>query len=47
MAQDNSLKEIKEFFSTPEKPVGNTEMAQFWKSLTDDEKAYYKSAPLA
>jgi hypothetical protein len=42
----NSVKEIKDFFSTPEKPVNTTEMMQFWKSLSDDEKAYYQAADL-
>lgn len=44
---ENSLKDLREFFSTAERPVTTPEMAAFWKSCSDDEKAYFKSADLA
>lgn len=44
---ENSLKEIREFLGTPDRPVSPTEMKEFWQSLTDEEKNYYKSAPLS
>lgn len=43
---DNTVKDLKAYFSTTEKPVSNTEMMDFWKSLSDEEKAYYKNAEL-
>lgn len=43
---ENSLKDIREFFGTPDRPVNPTELKEFWQSLTDEEKNYYKSAPL-
>lgn len=42
----NGMKEIKDFFGTPERPVTGPEMMAFWKSLTDEEKEYYKTADL-
>jgi hypothetical protein len=42
----NTLKDLKEFFSVPEKPVNNTEMVEFWKSLSDEEKEEYKNVDL-
>lgn len=41
-----SVKELKEFFSTPERPVGAAEMMTFWKSLSDQEKREYLAADL-
>ena len=43
----NSVVNLKDFFSTPEKPVSSAEMMTFWKSLSDDEKAYYQNADLS
>lgn len=43
---ENTLKEIREFLSVPEKPVGTKEMADFWRDLSDEEKAEFKSADL-
>jgi hypothetical protein len=43
----NTVKDLKDFFSTPEKPVDNKEMVTFWRSLSEDEKAYYQEAALS
>lgn len=43
---ENTAVQLKKFFSTPEKPVSASEMSEFWKSLTDEEKAYYKASDL-
>ena len=42
----NSAGQIKEFFATPENPVSAAEFMEFWKSCSDEEKDYYKSADL-
>lgn len=42
----NDVKTLKEFFGTPERPVNGPEMMAFWKSLSDEEKEYYKNADL-
>lgn len=44
---DNSVKDIKDYFSTAEKPVSTGEMMEFWKSLSDGEKDYYKNVNLS
>lgn len=43
---DNSLKDLKQYLSTPENPVTAQEMSQFWTSLTDEEKREFKKTPL-
>lgn len=43
----NTPKELMAFFSTPEKPVKLSEYNEFWKSLSNDEKEYYRTADLA
>lgn len=43
---ENSAKQLKEFFATPEKPLGSAEFMEFYKSLSEEEKAYYKNADL-
>jgi hypothetical protein len=43
---ENTVKALKDFFSTAERPVGTSEMMEFWKSLSDEEKAYFKTAEL-
>lgn len=43
---ENSVSQLKDFFSTPEKPLNSNEMMDFWKSLSNEEKAYYKSVDL-
>lgn len=43
---NNSMTQIREFLSTPEKPVSMAEFSEFWKSLSEDEKNEYKNADL-
>lgn len=43
---ENTVKELKEYFSTPEKPVNAREMMDFWQSLSEEEKEYYKVVDL-
>ena len=47
MNHENSIVELREFFSIPGRPVSASEMMEFWKSLSDEDKVYYKSAPLS
>lgn len=42
----NTVKELKEFFSTPERPVSAKEMMDFWKSMSEEERKYYLEAEL-
>lgn len=42
----NSLTDLKKFLGTSERPVDNTEWVAFWKSLSDEEKAEFRSAEL-
>lgn len=44
---ENSMQEIQKFFSTEERPVTGPEMREFWMSLSDEEKQYFKSADLS
>lgn len=39
---ENTVKDLKEYFG-----VNAKEMMDFWKSLSEEEKEYYKKAPLA
>lgn len=43
----NTAAAVKSFFDTPEKPLGTSEFMDFWKSLSDEEKEYYKNADLS
>jgi hypothetical protein len=43
----NTVAALKEFFSTPERPVKAKEMMEFWSSLSEEQKEYYKNASLA
>ena len=43
---ENSIKDLKNYFGE-NKPVATTEMMEFWKSLTDAEKVYFKNAQLS
>lgn len=43
---DNSIVDIKKFLSTEERPVSMSEFNEFWKTLTDEEKAEFKKTPL-
>jgi len=42
MAQEASLPQIKAYFGCPGRPVEAKEMTDFWKSLTDEQKTFYK-----
>lgn len=42
----NSMLEIKAFLNDPEKPLSTAEFAEFWGSLTDEEKIEYKKMDL-
>lgn len=44
--QQNTPATLKKFFSVPGKPVDMQEMGDFWKSLTEEEKVYYRGADL-
>ena len=37
-----TLLEIKEYFGYSERPVDKKEIIEFWKSLSDEEKDYYR-----
>lgn len=43
----NALSDLIKFFGCEGRPVSPGEFRDFWNSLTDEEKAYYKSAPLS
>jgi hypothetical protein len=43
---ENTVKELKEYFSTPEKPVAAAEMMAFWKSMDEKQREYYKTIDL-
>lgn len=47
MNTPNTVTQLKQFFSTPEKPVSAAEMVAFWRSCSEEEKAYYQSANLS
>lgn len=44
---ENSVTDLKKFFSTPEKPLTTKEFMDFWSTLPPEEKEYYKSADLS
>ncbi len=43
----NGPKELMAAFSCPGRPVGVPEYNAFWKSLSEDEKSFYRNAELA
>jgi hypothetical protein len=43
----NSLLDIKNFLSTPEKPVSTAEFTEFWDSCSESEKTEIRKAQLA
>ena len=43
---ENSLPQLIQFFGSPDHPLSTKEFKDFWASLTDEEKQYYKSQPL-
>jgi hypothetical protein len=42
----NSLTDLKRYLGTDESPVSNAEWVEFWKSLSDEEKAEFRNAEL-
>jgi hypothetical protein len=42
----NTLKDLMEFFGTPERPVSSAEFSVFWKSCSEELKAEFKNAEL-
>lgn len=44
---NNTVKDLMLFFGTEDRPVKPGEFKSFWESLTEDQKAWYKSQPLA
>lgn len=43
---ENTIKELMAAFGTLERPVSVTEYRDFWSSLTEEEKKYYKTAKI-
>ena len=43
----NSIADLMKFFACESRPVTPSEFRDFWQSLTDQEKEYYKNAPLS
>lgn len=43
---ENSMTDLRAYFSTPDKPCPMAEFSEFYKSLTDEEKAEFKAADL-
>lgn len=44
--QENSISNIRAFLTDPQNPFKQGEFAEFWKSLTDEEKTEFKTAEL-
>lgn len=44
---ENTIQQLKAYFSNEDNPVSNTEMMEFWKSLTDEEKRQLKEMGLS
>lgn len=44
---ENSIKALKNFFSTDDNPCSTGEIMAWWRDLSDEEKDYYKSADLS
>jgi hypothetical protein len=42
----NGMTELKEFLSTPDNPISPKEMIDFWMTLTEEEKEYYRNVEL-
>lgn len=43
----NSVTDLKAFFSDGTRKVEATEMMEFWKSLSEEEKDYFRQAHLS
>lgn len=46
VAKGNTLLEMIKFLSTEDNPVTSQEFTEFWKTLTEEEKADFKAAKL-
>lgn len=44
---NNTVSQLKEFFSVEGNSVKTKEMMDFWKSLSDTDKVYYQTADLS
>lgn len=42
----NDTKTLIAFFSTEDRPVSASEFMAFWKSLTEEQKEYYRNAEI-
>lgn len=43
---ENSMMAIKEYLNTSEQPLSTAEFAEFWKSLSEEEREEYKRTEL-
>lgn len=44
---ENTVFDLKRYFSVPGKPpITNKEMSEWWKSLSDEDKEYYRTVKL-
>ena len=46
MGWENSMTDIREFLMASDPPLQPGEFAEFWKSLTDEERDEFKNTPL-
>lgn len=44
---ENSMTDLRNYFNVPEKPCSMAEFSEFWKSLSEEDKAEYKAADLS
>lgn len=44
--QENSIVQLQKYLGTEERPVSSSEMSDFWKSCTKEEKLEFKSTEL-
>lgn len=42
----NSTKQLMTYFSTDERPVTVAEFGEFWRSMSDEAKVYYRTVNL-
>jgi hypothetical protein len=46
MEDHNTMTDIRDFLMASDPPLQPGEFAEFWKSLTDEERAEFKNTPL-